>query len=270
MESQGSGWSTDVGDGGVGGGRAAAPHEDSATSHDEPQRLHLACSRELGIEIIEGVWPEGTARTLEDVQDRFGISRTVAREASHQLEAMGLVLTRRRRGMVAQPIARWRVLHPLLIEWRLRSRQREAQLRSLTQLRLVVEPAAAEGAARNADVHTRARLLPLASEMRRTGEAGNLREFLEHDVEFHRLILRASGNELFAAMGDLVAAVLQGRTELGLMPARPRPEALAGHEEVADAVFRGEPERARAAMQAILDEVRSAIPPEEASDGLLG
>ncbi|WP_454296464.1 FadR/GntR family transcriptional regulator [Salana multivorans] len=226
---------------------------------DDAQRLHLACSRELGLEVIDGVWPEGTPRTLEEISDRFGISRTVAREASAQLEALGLVLARRRRGLVAQSPSAWNYLNPLLIEWRLHSSQREDQLRSLTQLRLVVEPEAADGAARNADIHTRARLLPLAAEMRRTGEAGALEEFLQHDIEFHRLILRSSGNELFAALSDLVATVLQGRTELGLMQAQPMPVALAGHEAVAEAIFRGQPEQARAAMQGILDEVRAAI-----------
>lgn len=226
---------------------------------EDGQLLHVAPSRALGIEVIDGVWSEGGARTLEDIQDRFGISRTVAREIAAHLEATGLVRSRRRLGLIAQPAARWNYLHPVLIQWRLRSTQREKQIRSLTQLRLVVEPEAAEGAARNADIHTRARLLPLAAEMRRTGEAGRLTEFMELDIEFHRIILQASGNELFAAMSDLVASVLQGRTELGLMPSQPKPVALAGHEDVADAVFRGDPERARAAMQAILDEVRSAF-----------
>lgn len=231
-----------------------------STEHgDDGERLHLACSRELGLEIIDGVWAEGEARTLEEISDRFGISRTVAREASAQLEALGLVLARRRRGLVPQPSSAWNYLNPLLIEWRLRSSQRADQLRSLTQLRLVVEPEATEGAARHADIHTRARLLPLAAEMRRTGEAGNLTEFLQHDIEFHQLLLRSSGNELFASLSDLVATVLRGRTELGLMPAQPVSLALDGHEAVAEAVFRGEPERARAAMQAILDEVRSAV-----------
>lgn len=234
---------------------------DAGTGTPEPVRLHEECARTLGIEVIDGEWPVGEARTLEDVQTRFGVSRTVAREVARQLEVMGLVLTRRRHGMLPQPVERWSVLDPKLIDWRLRSTRRADQLRSLTQLRLVVEPEAAEGAARHASVHTRARLLPLAAEMRRTGEAGDLQEFLQHDIEFHRLILRSSGNELFAALSDLVAVVLSGRTDQGLMPAQPQPEALDGHEAVAQAVFRGDPAAARAAMQLILDEVRSAVSP---------
>lgn len=223
--------------------------------------LHQGVSRELGIEIIDGVWSTDEPRTLEEVQSRFGVSRTVAREASRQLEAMGLLRILRRRGLVPQPMSAWSVLNPLLIDWRLHSTNREQQLRSLTQLRMAIEPAAAANTAAHASIHVRAEILALASELRRTGEAGELAEFMEHDIAFHSLLLSSSGNEMFAALAGLVAAVLQGRTELDLMPAHPKEEALAGHEAVADAVFRSHPEQARAAMETILAEVRDAIAP---------
>lgn len=229
------------------------------TIEEDGGLLHRPIARVLGIEIIDGDWPAGTARTLDELQARFTVSRTVAREVSRQLESMGLVEARRRLGMVAQPLASWNVLDITLIDWRLHSTQREAQIHSLTQLRLAVEPAAAENTARVAPIRTRAQLLPLATELRRTGEAGLLDEFLELDIEFHRLLLRSSGNELFAALSDVVAVVLKGRTELGLMPSQPAPEALDGHEAVAQAVFKGDPIAARAAMQGVLDEVRTAF-----------
>ncbi len=234
-------------------------------SKDASKLLHHRISRELGIEIIDGVWKEGTARTLEDIQSRSNVSRTVAREVSRQLESFGLVRTRRRLGLVAQGMESWNVLDAQLIDLRLHSQNREAQIYSLTQLRLAVEPAAAESAARLASIHTRARLLPLAAEMRRTGEAGLLEEFMAYDIEFHRLLLRSSGNELFSALADIVAVVLQGRTELGLMPAQPKPEALAGHEAVAEAVFKGDSKAARTAMEGILEEVREAFSEAEAA-----
>lgn len=139
------------------------------TDTGSPELMHRGVARELGIEIVDGAWGVGAARTLEDLQSRFGISRTVAREASRQLEAMGLVVARRRLGLVAQPMSQWNVLDPTLIEWRLRSTQREDQIYTLTQLRLAVEPAAAEGAARFASIQTRAALLATAAELRRTG-----------------------------------------------------------------------------------------------------
>lgn len=221
--------------------------------------MHHGVARELGIEIIDGEWAVDSPRTLDDLQTRFGVSRTVAREASRQLEAMGLGRSKRRLGIVALPMSQWNVLDPLLIEWRLNSQHRDEQIHSLTQLRLAIEPAAAAGTAANASIHTRARLLPLAAELRRTGEAGNLTEFLAIDIEFHRLLLESCGNEMFAALGVHVAAILEGRTHLGLMPPKPRPEALDGHEAVAEAVFRGDPVAARTAMQQILHEVSAAF-----------
>ncbi|MBK8461548.1 MAG: FadR family transcriptional regulator [Nigerium sp.] len=221
--------------------------------------LHQGVARHLGIEIIDGTWAPDDPRTLEEVQSSFGVSRTVAREASRQLEAMGLLRILRRRGLVPQPIQRWSVLDPLVIDWRLHSAQRETQLRSLTHLRMAIEPAAAAAAAAHAPIQVRAQFLALAAELRRTGEAGDLTAFMEHDIAFHALLLSESGNEMFAAFSGLVSAVLQGRTELDLMPTHPKEEALAGHEAVAEALFRGDPAAARAAMEVILAEVRDSI-----------
>ena len=229
------------------------------THDDTNEPLHQAISRKIGIEIIDGEWPAGTSLTLEEIQQRFAVSRTVAREVSRQLESKGLVDIRRRLGLTAQPMDLWNVLDTQLIDWRLHSSKREEQIYSLTQLRLAVEPAAAESAAKLAPIQVRAQLLPLAAEMRRTGEAGNLQEFMNYDIEFHSSLLTMCGNELFAALADLVAVVLQGRTELGLMPEKPKKLALDGHEEVADAVFRGDAPRARAAMETILGEVRETF-----------
>lgn len=227
--------------------------------------MHVAIARELGIEIIDGRWTPGGTRTLDDLQTRFRISRTVARESTRRLEAMGLVTSRRRLGLIAEPASSWHVLDPELIDWRLHSTQRTAQLLSLTQLRMAVEPAAAEMTARTAPLRTRAQLLPIAADMKRTGEAGQLHDFMKLDIEFHRLILESGGNELFAALGDLVATVLQGRTELQLMPPQPKPVALRLHAAVAQAVFDGDHVAARQAMQEILDEVQSVFDDAEQS-----
>lgn len=229
------------------------------TTSSERPLMHLGVARELGTEIIEGRWPVDEARTLEEIQERFGVSRTVAREASRLLESMGLAGTVRRRGIVALAASEWHVLDTTLIDWRLHSTRRREQLTSLTQLRMAVEPAAVQAMARCASIHVRARLLPLAAELRRTGEGGLGQEFLQLDIEFHRLILTNSGNELFAALSDQIASVLAGRTEIGLMPPKPKPEALDAHEAVAEAVFRGDGKVARAAMQVILDEVDQAL-----------
>jgi len=56
-------------------------------------------------------------------------------------------------------------------------------------------------------------------EMAVHARSGDLDAYLVADVQFHRTLLRASGNEMFGALDSVVAEVLSGRTRHGLMPA---------------------------------------------------
>lgn len=233
--------------------------------------LHDGLLDALGREIVDGDAPAGSALTLDGICARFGVSRTVAREAMRMLESMRLITSRRRVGLVVRPRSEWDVFDPRLIRWRLDGPQRADQLRSLTDLRLAVEPHAAACAAAAADRHEGDELVALTTRMRALGEAGRLDEFMELDIEFHARLLRASGNEMFAALTDVVAEVLRGRTEHGLMPPHPEEVALSAHEAVAAAVRAGDAEAAEAAMRLITDEVRRALAaspatPEPSSD----
>ncbi len=221
--------------------------------------LHTAVLDSLGLAITSGDVPPGTPLTLDGIGAEHEVSRTVAREVMRMLEGLGMVRSRRRVGLVVLGIEDWNVLDPRIIRWRLQGAGRDAQLRSLTELRHAVEPLAAAGAARHASPQVRGELLDLARRMRPTGEAGDLTEFLALDVRMHELLLRSSGNEMFGPLADVVAEVLAGRTHLGLMPASPVPEALDQHEAVARAVATGDPAAAEAAMSAIVGEVRSAL-----------
>ncbi|WP_228494844.1 hypothetical protein [Clavibacter sp. VKM Ac-2873] len=59
------------------------------------------------------------------------------------LEAMALLVPKRRVGLVVQGPDRWNVFDPRIIRWRLTGPGRSHQFRSLTQLRRAVEPVAA-------------------------------------------------------------------------------------------------------------------------------
>jgi DNA-binding FadR family transcriptional regulator len=221
--------------------------------------LHNAVLDRLGMEITSGEYGPGDVLTLEQLEHRFGVSRTVARETMRILESMNLVRSRRRVGIIVQPMAEWNVFDALVIRWRLDGPGRAAQLRTLTELRMAIEPMAAGAAARNAGRPDRERIIELSAQMREHGESGRLEAFLEVDIAFHTLLLRASHNEMFAALTDVVAEVLGGRTHHGLMPRHPVPVALDAHEHVAKCVRRGDVQGAEAAMHTLLTEVRDAV-----------
>src|SRR5699024_1104903 len=156
--------------------------------------------------------------------------------------SLGMVHAKRRVGLTVQPSSSWSLLDPQVIAWRLAGSDRAQQLRSLTQLRVALEPVAARLAAAG-DSDAGARLVPLARRLRELGEAGQgaSAEYLEADIEFHSLLLSCGGNELFASLAGTVAEVLSGRTRLGMTPARPAARPLHAHGGLAEAVVAGDP-----------------------------
>ncbi|MCW2538972.1 MAG: Transcriptional regulator, GntR family [Frankiales bacterium] len=214
---------------------------------------------QLGELIVFGTIQPGTVLRIEELETRFSVSRGVIREAIRALASMNVVAARRRVGVTVVDRAAWNVFDPRIIRWRLAGADRLDQLQSLSELRTGVEPVAAALAAERARPEDCAELLTAAAGMSATGQAGDLERYLEHDIAFHRALLHASGNEMFASLTDVVAEVLSGRTRHHLMPPHPEVAAIRLHIEIAHAIQLGDSARARQAMTEILTEAREAI-----------
>jgi DNA-binding FadR family transcriptional regulator len=220
---------------------------------------HSTVLAEVGPRIVRGDLAEGSVITLEWLGEAYGVSRTVAREVVQVLVSMGLVESRRRTGIRILSREAWDDYDPAVIRWRLEGEDRVLLLHQLAELRAAIEPSSAALAATHADDAQRTEIVRIAEQMEASGAAGDLRTFLEQDVAFHRLLLRASGNVMFSGLSDVVEEVLRGRTDHDLMPPEPKQEARRLHQVVAEAVAGGEAEVARFAMTAICAEVVSDL-----------
>ncbi|XVV01186.1 FadR/GntR family transcriptional regulator [Actinosynnema sp. CA-248983] len=129
----------------------------------------------------------------------------------------------------------------------------------LGELRGGVEPVAAALAAVRATPAQCGDLTRAVMDMAVHGKAGNLEAYLAADLLFHRTLLAASGNEMLAALTDVVSEVLIGRTDHGLMPDEPNPAAIRLHADVAQAVQSGDPAAAEQAMRDIIAEASDAL-----------
>jgi DNA-binding FadR family transcriptional regulator len=214
--------------------------------------LHARLLDRLGLAICGGDLETGSVVRIDQLQERYGVSRSVVREAIRVLASMGMVASRRRVGVQVLPATRWNLYDPQVIRWRLASPARIAQLQSLTELRTAIEPEAARLAAQRASLSGASDLMGLAGKLWAAGQASDAETFLELDIQFHRLVLASSGNEMFAKLTTLVEAVLTGRTQYGLMPRHPHEEALQLHVDVASAIQRGSGDDAHAAMLGIM------------------
>ena len=100
--------------------------------------LHGQVVDVLGREISAGEHPPGSVLRIDELEARFGISRSVAREVVRTLASIRLVVGRKRVGIVVRPRAEWNTFDPALIRWLLAT-ERPAQVRTIVELRTAVE-----------------------------------------------------------------------------------------------------------------------------------
>ncbi|MDH6520220.1 DNA-binding FadR family transcriptional regulator [Streptomyces sp. SAI-208] len=215
--------------------------------------LHGRVLDALGPAITAGEYPPGSVLRTDELAQRFDVSRSVMREAVRVLESMHLVESRRRVGVTVRPKAEWNVYDPQVIRWRLAGTDRPQQLRSLTVLRSAIEPVAAGLAAKHATAEQCAELTECALGMVANSKGHRLEGYLFHDIAFHRVILNASGNEMFARLGDVVAEVLTGRTRHEVMFEDPDPAAVTLHVRLAEAIRAGDAGHAEALTREIAE-----------------
>lgn len=215
----------------------------------------------LGKAIATGEIGCGSVLLIEEVEERYGISRSVAREAVRMLESLGMIALKRRIGCIVQPRASWIVSDPRVIGWRLEGTSQGEELDQLMQLRAGIEPIAARLAALRRDEVSGKRLQELAARMLTLGRsgAGDREEFLIADIEFHTLVLTVSRNDHFGAFADVFATVLTERNHRGLLSRHPDPRAMDAHVDVAAAVAAADPDWAERAARYLVEIVSSEV-----------
>ncbi|HHU37849.1 MAG TPA: FadR family transcriptional regulator [Propionibacterium sp.] len=216
--------------------------------------LHARVVDAVGARIVAGDLAPGETFTVRELEEEFGISRSVAREVVRVMESLGLVASRTRVGCTVQEAWLWNALSPQVIRWQMRGPWRALSLGSLVELRAGVEPVAARLAARRASwnqvqvmVDAAARMTDLGHEDRGTDPG-----FLEADITFHEALLLATGNPAYAALVPTVIACLRERSEAGLTPARPAEVNLTNHSELALAIGRRDEDAAERLARAIV------------------
>jgi DNA-binding FadR family transcriptional regulator len=243
----------------VTGTKTSPPAEDTASEETVGESLHSQLVDIWGSGIVTGVYPAGSRLSYEDSPHGLSVSRSVAREATRVLESMGLVTVRRRVGAIVNESRQWNVFNPLVIAWQLDGPGRLPELHWLSQLRAAVEPMAARLAASNAAGPEQAELTQHALDMVANANEADKTPYLEADARFHAALLAASGNPLFAALGDVVRAVLIGRTQHDLMPAIANPTAVNWHVQLAAAIRSKDADAAEDASRSIVQEADSAM-----------
>ncbi|HTW99698.1 MAG TPA: FadR/GntR family transcriptional regulator [Acidimicrobiales bacterium] len=233
----------------------------------ESRRLGSQVAHELICEILRGAYAEGeTLPSEEMLSEHFGVSRPVVREAMQVLVSLSMVRTRQGQGSVLLREEQWNELAPELLVARCETGTAEEVLAQVIELRSVLEARAAELAARRAGPKDLERLQALLLAMRAAGD--DREAFLRYDMEFHRDILLLAGNLLVVKLFDLLEPMLHSARRLALERQEHPEGMLRGideHVQILDALAKGSPKAARAALEGHLTWVQQRVDVFEAA-----
>jgi DNA-binding FadR family transcriptional regulator len=208
--------------------------------------------------VVGGEWPEGAVMPTEiELAEALGVARTSVREALGNLKAKGMLVSRPKTGTRVLPRVQWNMLDEDVLRWCWSDQNRERTALHLTQLRRIVEPAACEIAAASASDTD---IAVIERAYRAMDAAGtDPVAFAGPDLEFHRGILRATGNPFLISLGATIETALRLSFELSSrQPGAPR-KGLPMHRDVLDAIWARKPVEARLAMETLLGVTESNI-----------
>ena len=172
--------------------------------------------------ILDGEYSPGDRLVEMHIAQEFEISQAPVREALRELEALGFVESEPYRGTRVRAVTK-------------------SELTEIYPVRAALE----EVAARAAAVHLAGNVEALEAEleaMLAAAEKGDLYEEVQHDVEFHRLIVEASGNRVLQDMWRSLR--IEARTLISVLKAHIGGYELAElHRPVLEALAEGDAEK---------------------------
>jgi DNA-binding FadR family transcriptional regulator len=226
-------------------------------NHSSTRGIHGQVLDLLGRQIMAGELPPGSQLEPERLMDEHGVSRTVVREVLRVLTAKGLVDARPRRGTFVTERSTWNLLDADVMRWRSTDHADPNLVLELGDVREIIEPAAARLAAER---RTGMQLAAVATAMARLDAAatGDAVAHAKADLDFHRAVLEAAGNELLVRFAVILEPALLARDHLAFTHAADS-GFLEQHRAVLDAIAEQEPERAHQAMADLMATAKTDI-----------
>jgi DNA-binding FadR family transcriptional regulator len=213
--------------------------------------------------IIAGDFPPGSSVPGElELSAKHEVSRMTVREAMKTLEAQRILSVERGRGTFVNPLNRWASLEAVL---RAASEGQNEAVASvqLIELRRMLETGACElAASRISDADVNA-LFGYVAAMRSAHEVNDVTAFVEADLAFHDLILRASENVFVAVLFEPLQRVLEKRRAETSAVRTIQEHAIGHHQHIVEALESRNPAKAREAMdshmQQTLDDLKNMV-----------
>ncbi len=219
----------------------------------QSRSLTQSIVQDLGQAIVCGTYSSEKPFPIEaDLCTQFGVSRSVLREAVKMLTSKGLLSARPRQGTWVEPESNWNLLDPSVMHWLLDRKFSIDLLLEFTQVRLAIEPQAAEFAALSHDEDAMDQIDAAIDRMDAAAKGDD--DPLLSDIAFHVAVLEASGNRFFMQLEDLIDTALRISIRFTNQSKGVVLADVDAHRDVATAIRNGNAELASSAMKAMLSE----------------
>jgi DNA-binding FadR family transcriptional regulator len=216
-------------------------------------RVHDAVVRTIGAWVLGGRFAPGSVLPREDeLAAQFGVSRTSIREATKVLSAKGLIEMRQRIGVRVRSRDDWRLLDPAVLAWHPDLRRDPELVASLLEARRIIEPAAAELAARRGTAADLAAIEAAYLAMERA-IPHDLEACCDADLAFHRSIITASHNVVLRGLIGTIEAALRASFLITTQLMENQVRTLSVHKDVLEKIRLRDTAGARHAMNRLLD-----------------
>ncbi|BDA84111.1 GntR family transcriptional regulator [Aureimonas sp. SA4125] len=231
----------------------------------------MTLAAEIGCKITSGELAAGSILPTEaEIQHQYGVSRTVVREAIRHIAAKGLVTVGPKVGTRVRDTNDWNVLDAEVMRWHLMAGERRGFVEALYEMRLINEPEAARLAATRITPEQSERLADALAAMA-VHPRGSDRLIIA-DLDFHRIILEATGNPILRSLGTMIERSLSISFSLSWRQ-NPQDETVRQHARVQEAIMRGDGEAASLFMRRLIEsafqDVVAALYNEPAADETL-
>jgi DNA-binding GntR family transcriptional regulator len=180
-------------------------------------------------EIVKGRLVPGQRLVLQDLQAKFGYSRSTLREALSRLAAQQLVSLMPNRGAAVQELSK-------------------KELVDLFQIREQLEGLAARLAAQCIEQGDNRRRMLKAIQSLKNSETPSREDYVAQNQVFHSIIVSLSGNEKLPDLLDRIQIPILMSRWRTTMTKSDIEQSIKEHQQITDAILAGDPDGAEKAM----------------------
>ncbi|MFH1795843.1 MAG: FadR/GntR family transcriptional regulator [Pseudomonadota bacterium] len=231
----------------------------TAISGERARNSHALVVDALGKAIVGGEYPRGSTLPGDlELAARFGVSRTVLREAMKTLAAKGMIVAKARIGTRVTDKSTWNYFDSDILRWHLELGADSRFMAHLAEMRLAFEPYAARLACRHATPRDIEQMLTHADAMEKaTSQEG----FALADLAFHMALAEASKNPFMYSVGALVEAALVTSFRLSSPFGEAARQSMSAenHRRIALAIQLKDEAKAAAAVEVVIAEGRDRV-----------